>query len=712
MKLKIFSLFVASLLVFGSCTEQEIIEVPVQTGDEIHFGLSTPDKVGTRTIYDTPQQSEPDGNGNSYWYFPVYWEQDDEIAIYCPQASQPASQLVNYKITPDDDNPATSSAVTKIDEDAPGLQWGTDDEHRFYGFYPAKAVLGTETDGRIKGNIPVEQNVVKWEKIEATDGTITYNGVPDTDLAYMFAYQSVKKSELVNNPDIPLKFKPLVTILEVEVNGPKSGSSVKVTNINVTSSNGTPLAGNFECLISDQSGDCTPINDATVTNRVSVSCYNNNDFIELGVGDKLKVKLFLLPETGVDIEKGSLKVTVSTLNGAAKTKTLQTADVLSQRVNRVSLPALAANDDTNYWMSNLDKDIYFTELSIPGSHQSVGLEDEGSYEKYQIATIEQQFRDGIRAFSFQTVYHRGILFREDRVNVFASGREKDELYTYLQQISEVLDELKAENPDNREFALVSIVWKNYNVSNNVNDWCEILSNELNKDEKYQNLPIYRDRIDANTTIDDLKGKIVLRIDRPSTYDMPGLVSECPSTPINETVAIVEYPMHWQNASGNNQVLTFYAHDGTSIDVDGNSSGEIENLDTKLSYVEEIFNKSVDLYKANDAHNYFYHTNIGGFYCLSTSTQSLGGHTVQYTKDIMPSVTDFIQRRGQDASLGVVLMNFADKRGGSGADYGCDALIQTIIDNNFKFALRKKPSGTTQTYNASYSNGGNAIGWDN
>lgn len=77
---------------------------------------------------------------------------------------------------------------------------------------------------------------------------------------------------------------------------------------------------------------------------------------------------------------------------------------------------------------------------------------------------------------------------------------------------------------------------------------------------------------------------------------------------------------------------------------------------------------------------------------------------------MPSVVDYVQTRGEDASLGVVLMNFADKQSGSGAEYGCDGLIQTIIYNNFSFALRKKPSGTTPaaSYNASYQSGGNAV----
>ena len=284
MKLKIFSVFAVSLLMLGSCTEQEITGVPVQTGDEIHFGIAAPDKVDTRTIYETPTQ-DTDGN----WYFPVYWEQDDEIAVYCPQASQPASQLVDYKITPDTDNPATSAAVTKIGDGA-GLQWGSSDEHRFYGFYPASAVEGTETDGRIIGKIPVEQKVVRWESKKADDGTITHNGVPDTDLAYMWAYTSVNKSELVNNPDIPLKFHPLVTILEIIVYGPAENSSpIQVSNINVTGVDGVALAGQFSCLISDQSGTCTPLDNGTVTNRISISCFDNekNQFITLSHGDKI-----------------------------------------------------------------------------------------------------------------------------------------------------------------------------------------------------------------------------------------------------------------------------------------------------------------------------------------------------------------------------------------------------------------------------------------
>ena len=52
------------------------------------------------------------------------------------------------------------------------------------------------------------------------------------------------------------------------------------------------------------------------------------------------------------------------------------------------------------------------------------------------------------------------------------------------------------------------------------------------------------------------------------------------------------------------------------------------------------------------------------------------------------------------------MNFADPD-----DEYTGNLIQTIINNNFNFELRTDGSTQSETYNAAYSNGGNAIGWE-
>ena len=108
--------------------------------------------------------------------------------------------------------------------------------------------------------------------------------------------------------------------------------------------------------------------------------------------------------------------------------------------------------------------------------------------------------------------------------------------------------------------------------------------------------------------------------------------------------------------------------------------------------------------------------LGGYYFYQTEGW-LGIHSDH--EDPEGLATDMnnlgvseLQNRAENASLGLVYMNFADKQSNSGAKYKSDWLIQTIIDNNFKFALRKKGETTTTTsYNASYKTGVNAIGWD-
>lgn len=704
-------MFAASLLVLGSCTEKENIGTPVQTGDEIHFGFSTPDKVDTRTVYDAPTQ---DSEGN--WYFPVYWEQDDEIAIFCPQASQPETQLVHYKITPDSNNPATSSAVTKVDANAPGLQWGASDEHRFYGFYPASAVLGTETDGRIKGHIPVEQKVVRWE--ETTDnGVTTYNGVPDTDLAYMFAYTSVKKSELVDNPDIPLKFRPLVTILEIVVNGPAENSSpIQVSNINVTGVSGNvALAGDFECLISDQSGNCTPLNNGTVTNRISISCFDNekNQFITLNHGDKINVKAFIIPNE-VNIDKQQISITVSTVNGAAKTKTLQTDEIVAHMVNRVSLPALTSGG-TNYWLSNLDPNIYLSELSLPGSKMSFATSGNGAKtnECFQTQSLETQFRDGVRAFIVQTeattTYNSSNNVIGTTVNEIYT---KKSLETILGQLKSLLEEAQSNNKTN-EFAFVQITYdkasySGYNPGGGAYQyWIEGIEYELNKLENSNTYNIYTDQITPDTKLGDVGGHIVLKVNFNDGQTGMGQYIDAnatiPALFSTWTKGMDDVALYWGSPNSNQTgrpEMHWYYSEATHI---GNEH-EAYTLAIKKNQISTVFQESVDKYIDGTGHNYWFMNDIGGCY-------SSGSPTIpELTTDLNNYAVQLLQERTQNASLGIVLLNYADKQADSGAKYQSDWLIQTIIDNNFKFALRKASSTTNNaaSSDASYTSGGSVI----
>ncbi len=709
----------------SSCSDDSLdngktVVNPVQTGDEILFSSKlSGDATDSRTVY----------GDRTTTGVPVEWVTGDEIAIFCPQASQPASKLVHYLVTPDETDASTAAKVeVNFNASEVGLQWGSSNEHRFYAFYPASAVKETidndpsvTEDGRLLVHIPVEQDVTKWRYDEegmtnSSDETAhipTHFGLPNMDLAYMYAYTSVNKEDVNANDPIDLTFHNLLTVLDITIPGPeKEGESVVVTAINVDAVSGAQLAltGDFYCYMRDydghKTGDCEPVEDPSkVSNRIAISTYDpdTKKFITLKHGEQINVKAYIIPHTNEEIGTRQLQVSVVPLNGVPKRKRLETAAIQPGKINRVRLPYLNPGaDETNYWMSNLDPNVYFTELSIPGSHQSVGVDSERhnlvlTYDQYQNKNLQEQFNDGIRAFHFQTTYNRNI-------RVFACGRTYDELYTYLKQLDDILSNMPT---DKKDFVVVNIGFKSNGSADDENEWYNELASELKNNSNYTNLSIYEDGIDANTTIGQLARKIVLRIDRQGTTEVPGLISAQPST----SDAPAEKDMYW-GSTNNGRVLTMYAQDATSIDNGLNYRGELPNMTTKLDYMKTIFSESVTKYKSNDAHDYLYYMNVGGFYCNSISTDSEGGNVIEYTEEITPKIIDYIQMRGQDAALGLVMMNFADKQADSGAQYGCDALIQTIINNNFTFALRKKPSTTTTNYNATYNNrGGNAIGWD-
>lgn len=717
MKFSIFSMMAAALLIMSGCGQSDLDNgniSPVRQGDEIIFGSSAPNKVGTRTEYGTPVVND-DGTG----YFPVYWEADDEIAIYCPQASNPPEKLVKYRITPDSQNPATSSAVTKIGD--VGLQWGAVDEHRFYGFYPASAVKGTETDGRIIGSIPVDQRVLGWTETQNDTGGITYNGIPNTDYAYMYAYNEVNKSSLTDETkNVSLVFNPLVTILEIIVNGPaEGGSPIKVTNISVTGISGNvALAGDFSCLISDQSGTCVPLDNGTVTSRISVSCYNTekDEYITLKHGDKINVKAFIIPNDEETIMPRTLRVTVATLNGAAKSKTLQTGEILPHKVNRVSLPALTSSG-TNYWMSDLDPNIYVSELSMPGSKQSFATQSNGAgvNDRFQSTDLATQFRDGVRAFIIQTNITTQYDFRGN-----VTGVSVNELYTkkaigeILNQLKSLLDEAQAKSKMN-EFVFVQITYNSANYSGVYQRggaykyWIEGMEYALNQFSPENNpYGIYLDPVTPDTKLSDVGGKIVLKVNfnadaNGSMADYIDASAAMPALFSSWTKGMDNVMLYWGAPKENpdRPEMHWFYSEATHV---GNSS-EAANLETKKSQIATVFAESVDMYLDGMGHNYWFMNDVGG--CYSGGSPSIA----DLTTTLNDYAINLLQDRSQNASLGIVLLNHADKQENSGALYKSDMLIQTVIDNNFRFALRTA-GDTTLTYDASYTEGGNAISWDN
>lgn len=728
---------IALTAMLSGCADENLdntVKNPVKSGEEIMFGseLSGDADViesnpGTRTVY----------GDRTTTGVPVYWEDDgsDEIAIFCNQASQPASHLVHYKITPDETDHATAATVAKVNTDEAGLQWGDlDTEHRFYAFYPASAVKGSAEEdqtGQITANIPVTQQVQEWRKgtFESSDtefnGKTVYFGLPNMDYAYMYAYNAVTPSEVDKSQAINLQFHNLVTVLDITVQGPSSGTAT-ITNINVDAIEGEEpiLTGDFTCNIRNTEtgviGTCDPVGDFNEERgRISIPCYDKKtgQFIQLGKDELLNVKAYIIPQDKNTVTKRTLRVTVSLLNGAPCRKTLQTADVTPHKINRVILPPLEIGG-TNYWMSSLDPDIYVSELSLPGSKMSYLTSANRANIVYQNATIEEQLMDGVRAFIFHT---QRMSNGELRISVNGSP-----LSTTLKgALSEIATFLKdAESLGKKqETAFVLVTYSG--GSGSEQDWMTALQNTVNECAgDYDTYRIFDKEMTPDVTLGDVAGQIILK----ANYNSDAMISGAGTAPLMYTKWEVPYvegglPMTWGNPNSAANLWWLYQEVTSVLDTDKNENSDYTAEATKaekIANIKAIFQKSVDAYNNDTSHKTWFMNDLGGYYCWETREWAAFIPYWQEHTDTKALATDMnslgvseLQNRTENAGLGLVYMNFADKQEDSGALYKSDWLIQTIIDNNFKFALRKKGSSTTPSskYNATYTNGGNAVGWD-
>lgn len=724
---------IALTAMLSGCADENLdntVKNPVKSGEEIMFGsklVGDADvieaKPGTRTVY---------GDRNEKGV-PVYWEADgsDTIAIFCNQASQPANHLVNYKITPDEANHEIAASVAKVNPSEAGLQWGDlDTEHRFYAFYPASAVEGSAEEdqtGQITANIPVTQQVQEWRKgtFESSDtefnGRTVYFGLPNMDYAYMYAYNAVTPSQVDKSKSIDLQFHNLVTVLDITVQGPSSGTAT-ITNINVDAIEGEEpiLTGDFTCNIRNTEtgviGTCDPVGDFNEERgRISIPCYDKKtgQFIQLGKDELLNVKAYIIPQDKNTVTKRTLRVTVSLLNGAPCRKTLQTADVTPHKINRVILPPLEIGG-TNYWMSSLDPDIYVSELSLPGSKMSYLTSANRADIVYQNATIEEQLMDGVRAFIFHT---QRMSNGELRISVNGSPLSTT-LKGALAEIATFLKDAESQGKK-QETAFVLVTYSG--GSGSEQDWMTALQNTVNECAgDYDTYRIFDKEMTPDVTLGDVAGQIILK----ANYNSDDMISGAGTAPLMYTLWNTPYvegglDMTWGNPNSTAKLRWLY-QEVTSVKDDsrgcGHGSAEATK-DEKISYIKKIFQESVTAYKNDTSHKTWFMNDLGGYYFYQTEG-FLGWHTDH--EDPEGLATDMnnlgvseLQNRAENAGLGLVYMNFADKQADSGAKYKSDWLIQTIIDNNFKFALRKKGSSTTPSskYNATYSNGGNAVGWD-
>ena len=742
------------MVVMGSC-QDELVEnpvIPAQTGDEITFGSSLTDiEEQTRTIYgDEPV------NGA----YPVTWEDGDQIAIYCPEAVQ--GNMVYYEVTPDGSNPSTSSAVTKVNPDQAGLQWGTEEEHHFSAFYPATQITGLQ-DGKITATIPVQQTPVSWKSTLNDAGGTTYTGVANTDYAFMWAYNTHLKSD---GGDVALNFKPWVTILDVEINGPETDAEIKMSAVQLVSTTGETLNGEFtmDFTAVETNREAYPTYEQAgepnaTRSYITIQLYNSEtkDFITLKKNDKIVVRFYLLPkDTNYDTStsgRTDLQLRVTPYNSAVLTRTLnaengaQTGGILAHKVNKVILPSVSQTGP-NYWMSSLDPNIYLTELSLPGSKFSYqNTTDQTNVStRYQSLSVADQIKNGVRAFHVQTIAdnvdsngpsfwddggnassmkltiavaeNRTSLGLKDMVKTIANGlKEAETRYNKYGEYAFIL--LTYSGNSSEGFGRVSSGWGNYSWEvEPAQAWMQAVKNDLaemkDQDEKEDTYRLYTGEITPNTTLGQVAGHVIIKVNYndddmanylttsdqvPALFSIWGITDQTVQDDFTPTQAYAINMLRWGTSNHNVTAgMKFFYHEASSV---GHEESEFD----KENNIKDMWERSINYYKTNTNHDMWFMNDAGGYYWDSVNGETQTGID-NWTQYIGPIATEYLQDRTEDATLGIVLLNYADPSN----EYSGN-LIQTIINNNFSFQLRTSGSSSQSTYNAAYSKGGNAIGWD-
>ena len=757
-KYSVYSLLALGVVALSGCQDEEIVKPvnPAVTGEEITFGSSLYD-VETRTIY-----GDLNEEGTAY---PVTWEQDDQISIYCPEAAQ--GKIVKYKVTPDAVDASKSSAVTKVNSEEAGLQWGAAETHHFSAFYPGDKIQSS-VNGKLMSSIPANQDPVKWEKEQNDDGGTTYTGIANTDYAFMWAYASHDKND---GGDVALTFKPWVTILDVEINGPaNAGEKIKMSSVQLRSLSGETLNGDFLIdfnPVEDNESNYPTYEEAgnphATRSQISIQFYDNDwvnqdgtkgNFITLEHKDKIVVRFYLLPkDVNYDTSgegRNDLQIRVAPFNSAVLTRTLNAQDgavtggILAHKVNKVILPSVS-NVGPNDWMSSLDPNIYVTELSLPGSKMSYQTEANGADVAYQNLTIADQMDNGIRAFQIQTASintHRigwGDYYADasdQHLRACVAGQRQNNI-PFSDIVKDIADGLKrAEGRGhNNEYAFILLTASldacdSYDPSSSWNDdvsgkeaWMEAIKTDLAamaaEPETYR---LYTGEITPQTTIEDVKGHIIIKVnynddvmanrlsatDRvPAMFAQWGLRADVED--FKETSAYAVNAMRWgtsYDASAGS--LKWFYHEATPVGYNNTSGGDYgESSGDKIANIEDMWKRSVDYYKDNSDHSMWFLNDLGGSYVNGNyGTGETQNGVDDWTAYIGPYATRLLQNRTVDATLGIVLINFANP-----ANQYSGNLIQTIINNNFNFQLRTKGEAASQQFNATYTNGGNAIGWD-
>lgn len=526
-----------SLLALVACNQENMPERPTPTpGAEVKFGVSLNKTDVTRTIYGEEHTVDDKK------FFPIYWVRGDKVLVTSPQCLN-GRNTAQYKVSVDTDkqqNYATS--LDKIGE--AGVQWGQKDFADFYSVYPADnaSVEGT--------TFSLTMPNVQYDILDNEDNKV----YADMNACFM----SAVSKDVPNGHDVNLTYEPLSTAIRFTLRGPSSGdphvqtdSEVIISKVVLKADQTQIIAGDFTVDMS--TGTVTPgekrYNEITLYTHYA----ETGGYLTLGLNDAVELNAFVIPYKDLVVnEKWKLEVTTAegkvyttSLKGTGTGDgTLKPGMIHRFKGNLPNLPVPIGDWDPSKWMENVPRNVYLSEISIPGSWNSLNKEfqyaADGSSEldvnsvEAQEAAIDSQYNAGVRAFHIDTRWKAqskkgpvtGLSVAnggDNRTYDMSSGGKamKDDNISFETVLNCITSHVKP-----KEYMMVFCTFAQNSYEETEGGWMKAISDVCAKNDKI----IDASKISANTVVGDVLGKVIVIVNcqkDPSTIkNLPHGSSKC------------------------------------------------------------------------------------------------------------------------------------------------------------------------------------------
>ena len=727
----------AALFLASSCSDvmepDEIVKA--NPGDEVVFGAALP---ATKTVY-----GEETSSG-----FPIYWVNGDKVRVASPQCMS-GRNSAEYQVTVASNVQNYATSMTKTAET--GVQWGDAESADFYSIYPASASTKLEVSGT---DVTTTLHVDATQFASTTDNGKSYYAQP-AEMGNVVMY--AKTAGVESGDTVKLRYTPFSTVLEFEINASNkvvAGKQTEITiqSLTLTAPTGTTIAGDFGFTFPAGENTTPSIEAATGgSNAITIHFLDNNQYTTVLSTSKttLKAKMCLMPISGVE----SLSDWTIAVNTSAGTfsKKLDADDLTGKntalapgKVHKIKLPTL--NYASQEWVYSLDSwiptlpdytNIYLSELSVPGAWYA------GSTEKYQAtSSITDLWNAGVRAFAVEcrtnSSWPDGT---PESLCISGTGRKPTlgDYYHNGTNITTVLEGIKTALANHQdEYAVLVLSYADGGEGGHrTKDHAYFLQGVANALSSYTDI-VYSGPITKNTTIDQVKGKLIVKVNIDANLTLGNytaanaLISYNPFLlQISTNAANFAHPyysdLYWSNWADANKtfaqvntltgisadeaaskfIWVFSSANRTQVNTGTNTT--IPTYQNRQDALGAMMNFSKTVYERSN-HNVWFYFNCGG--TQATSSTSDGPSPTDFASTMNSWLLETINAKTDASPLGIVMFNQC-----TSATYNGPAIIKAIIEMNSKFYL--KHAGTsggstggdatpTAGNDATVSSGGEAI----